>query len=236
MSRRDTIIIAILVNAGLLLVLFATAFKTEKKEVQSHPIVKSQSESLPKSHTLSDDVESVLNQFASTPTLNKGADDFLLTQELTIPLPQTENIFLTPVPTSVTSSQKVESHALKESLLNAGEETVIVTVKKGDVLEKIAKSYHTSVAAIMKVNQLSSTQLKIGQVLKVPTKEGVKLVAPPSQIEKASLAEYYTVKEGDSPWLIATKNHVKLEELLKLNGLDEQKARKLRPGDRLRIR
>jgi peptidoglycan DL-endopeptidase LytF len=110
---------------------------------------------------------------------------------------------------------------------------ILVTVKKGDVLEKIAKAHQTSVTALMKANNLSSTQLKIGQVLKVPAKEG----SPPVLSAQPSAAmEYYIVKEGDSPWLIATKNHVKVDELLKLNNLDEQKARKLRPGDRLRIR
>ena len=48
--------------------------------------------------------------------------------------------------------------------------------------------------------------------------------------------DFYVVKEGDSPWAIALSNGIRLDELLKLNGLDEQKARKLRPGDRLRIR
>ncbi|HSX13751.1 MAG TPA: LysM domain-containing protein [Chlamydiales bacterium] len=48
--------------------------------------------------------------------------------------------------------------------------------------------------------------------------------------------EYYIVKVGDNPWGIAMKHHMKLEELLKLNQLNEEKARKLKPGDRLRTR
>ncbi|HEY4254932.1 MAG TPA: LysM domain-containing protein, partial [Chlamydiales bacterium] len=49
-------------------------------------------------------------------------------------------------------------------------------------------------------------------------------------------ADYYIVKVGDNPWTIAMKHHLKVEELLKLNGLNEQRARKLKPGDRLRIK
>ncbi len=49
-------------------------------------------------------------------------------------------------------------------------------------------------------------------------------------------SEYYTMKVGDNPWVIAMKHHMKVEELLRLNGLNEEKARKLKPGDRLRIK
>ena len=48
--------------------------------------------------------------------------------------------------------------------------------------------------------------------------------------------EYYTMKVGDNPWAIAMKHHMKVEELLRLNGLNEERARKLKPGDRLRTR
>ncbi|MCC6128147.1 MAG: LysM peptidoglycan-binding domain-containing protein [Chlamydiae bacterium] len=47
---------------------------------------------------------------------------------------------------------------------------------------------------------------------------------------------YYTVKVGDNPWTIAMKHNMKVEELLRLNGLNEEKARKLKPGDRLRTK
>jgi peptidoglycan DL-endopeptidase LytF len=105
-----------------------------------------------------------------------------------------------------------------------------VTVKKGDFLEKIAKAHNTTVASIMKASKMSSTNLRVGQVLQVPVNEKSAASAPKSE------NDYYVVKEGDNPWLIASKNRIRLEDLLKLNGLDEAKARKLRPGDRLKIR
>jgi LysM repeat protein len=115
-----------------------------------------------------------------------------------------------------------------------------VRVKKGDVLEKIARSHHTSVQEIMKANRLSSTSLKIGQVLKVPGKTAiVKASQPKAQVQQASndsSFKYYTVKSGDNPWTIAVKNHIKVEDLLRLNNMDEAKARKLKPGDQIRIR
>lgn len=48
--------------------------------------------------------------------------------------------------------------------------------------------------------------------------------------------KYYIVKSGDNPWSIAIKNHIKFDELLRLNHLDEDKAKKLKPGDKLRIK
>jgi hypothetical protein len=48
--------------------------------------------------------------------------------------------------------------------------------------------------------------------------------------------KYYIVKSGDNPWSIAIKNHIKFDELLRLNHLDEEKAKKLKPGDKLRIK
>jgi len=59
----------------------------------------------------------------------------------------------------------------------------------------------------------------------------------PVPLEKGTpLPDYYTVKVGDNPWTIAMKHHMKVEELLRINSLNEEKARKLKPGDRLRIR
>ena len=65
-------------------------------------------------------------------------------------------------------------------------------------------------------------------MLKIPAKGQ----AAPS----ADVAKFYTVKQGDNPWTIAVKNQLKVDELLKLNDLNDEKARRLRPGDKLRIR
>ncbi|MCG6533272.1 MAG: LysM peptidoglycan-binding domain-containing protein [Syntrophales bacterium LBB04] len=45
--------------------------------------------------------------------------------------------------------------------------TIKYTVKKGETLTQIAKRYHTTIAEITKMNNLSGTQLKSGQVLKI---------------------------------------------------------------------
>ena len=48
------------------------------------------------------------------------------------------------------------------------ETNVSYSVKKGDTLSKIAVNYNTSVSAIQKANNMTSTKLSIGQELKIP--------------------------------------------------------------------
>jgi len=113
----------------------------------------------------------------------------------------------------------------KKQVLSSGNQ---VTVKKGDSLDKIARAHGVSVDAILSANQLTNTVLQIGQVLKIPAKGQV--------AQSAGGEQFYTVKQGDNPWTIAVKNQLKVDELLKLNNLNDEKARRLRPGDKLRIR
>ena len=71
------------------------------------------------------------------------------------------------------------------------------TVKKGDSLYSIAKKYNTTVNDIVNLNYLKSTNLSIGQVLRIPetyTKE-----------EDMIMPNFtnYVVKKGDSLYSIA---------------------------------
>lgn len=240
------------------MVLFATAFRSkstdEKKPAAEMAQITTMPEetgdiaaTLPSTPLLTnEEVDQVLDQFVSAPTLGDNTSTELsmgtdLGFEIT---PQSEPV-VSQVPdvAPVAKAPAASTPAAKPKADFAATSTVTVTVKKGDFLEKIAKANNSSVAAIMKANNMTSTALKIGQVLKVPSKGASSAVAATKPKEATAAApaasgsgEYYVVKDGDSPWLIASKNHVKLEELLKLNNLDDQKARKLRPGDRLRIR
>lgn len=240
MSRRDTIIIAVLVNAALLMILFATAMRSDhsKKETKKSPkIGDSRIEELAVQtpvETLNS--EDLLSEFVtSVPTLAESGQDNIFSFE-------GQDLTLAPSPIEIVAAPAVFPPVVEEIKApkpKIDDQYVNVTVKKGDFLEKIAKANNTTIAAIMKANNLNSTQLKIGQVLKVPLSDGKKAQPKPSSSSQSSHppeAEYYVVKEGDNPWLIASRNKINLEELLRLNGLDEQKAKRLRPGDKLKIR
>lgn len=206
MSRRDTIIVAVLVNAGLLMVLFATATKSKATKinvqsqlVQEVPFIE----------------KKAAKQVAAT-TLDKLL--FAAEESLVIDTPFEEE-------------EPYLGHVVEEV-----PKYVMVTVKQGDVLDKIARANNTTIAQIMQLNGLSSNQLQLGQRLKVPVSSVALITPETNSAPSTNVEDFYVVKDGDNPWLIATKSHVKLEELLRLNNLDEKKAKKLRPGDRLRIR
>lgn len=213
MSRRDTILIAVLINAGLLLVLFTTAIRSNHSK-ESSPYAAEITDVLASEEQLTED--SFDQYITSVPLLNKTGEGVIFTDE----------IDLSVIEEAEQPTEKISSEPPKK------ERFVVISVKNGDFLEKIAKANKTTVRAIMKANNMNSTQLKIGQTLKVP----VSNKKDHSEKESAYKEEYYIVKEGDSPWLIASRNRLDLEELLRLNGLDEKKAKRLRPGDRLRIR
>lgn len=101
------------------------------------------------------------------------------------------------------------------------------TVKKGDTLYSIARIYHTTVEEIKKLNYLTSNQLYLGQVLRIP-----EVYTKP---EEMYLPEYnnYQVKKGDSLYSISKKFGVSIELLMQDNALANQV---LVVGQNLKIR
>ena len=84
--------------------------------------------------------------------------------------------------------------------------TIRYVVQPGDSLWLIAQKYNTTVNAIKNLNGLSSDLLSIGQVLKIPAPSNTSVIQ-------------YTVKPGDSLWLIAQKYNTTVEAIKQLNGL-----------------
>ncbi|MBQ8219424.1 MAG: LysM peptidoglycan-binding domain-containing protein, partial [Bacilli bacterium] len=80
------------------------------------------------------------------------------------------------------------------------------TVKKGDTLYQIANKYNVSVEEIKKLNNLTTNNLSINQVLKIP---GNNDISP----------NIYTIKKGDNLYQIANKYNVSVDEIKKLNNL-----------------
>lgn len=231
MTRKDTVIAAALVNAGLLVVLFISALKNEEKveslaqekgfvESSSHELV---FQSEPKKSMGLDEVEEVLKQYAQKEPMQSIA---------------AQNLTEAPLVPSPLGSETLAAAPLKPApVLDSSIDYLEVKVKKGDVLEKIAKEHRTTVSEIMRINQLSSSRLKIGQVLKVSPAKNSKPTVPTikTPLDPTS-AKYYTIKAGDNLWTIAVRNHIKVEDLLKLNNMTEDKAKKLKPGDTIRTR
>ena len=87
------------------------------------------------------------------------------------------------------------------------QETINYTVKKGDNLYLIANRYNTSVSEIIKLNNLLSNNLSIGQILKLP-----------SNINQTQDI-IYTVKSGDNLYSIAKKYNTTVDDIKRKNNL-----------------
>ena len=101
------------------------------------------------------------------------------------------------------------------------------TVKKGDSLYSIARAYNTSVNDIISLNNLKSTSLGIGQVIRIPEK-----YTPPEEMVIPTYVNY-TVKKGDSLYSIAKKYNTTVDAIVKDNNL---KNTNLSLGQNLKIR
>lgn len=118
----------------------------------------------------------------------------------------------------VTVDELKKANNLTSNVLSIGQKLVIpletvasdqtyYTVQSGDSLWNIAKRYGVSVDELKKANNLSSNLLTIGQKLIIPG-------------ENFNNHQKYVVQSGDSLWKIANKYNVSVDDLIKLNNLN----------------
>lgn len=109
----------------------------------------------------------------------------------------------------------------------------IYTVRRGDTLWDIGRQYGVSVQQLASWNGISSRRyLRPGQKLNLWLDGGQeKLADANSKTEQGAVA--YTVKKGDSLWLIAKKFNVTVKQLLAWNNL--RKNSFLKPNQTLRV-
>ncbi len=113
----------------------------------------------------------------------------------------------------VTVSEIKEANNLKTDTLQIGQVLNIPTpssgeinyiVQKGDNLYTIANKYDVTIDDIKKLNNLSTTTLQIGQILKIPG---------------SSNYNSYIVQKGDTLWDIANKYGTTVNKLMTINNL-----------------
>ena len=213
MNRKDLIIVAVLINSGLLIALFISAVSSSQDTAELKKTVSLEKPLLPESPP------------AFVPTQKADQIDKIIS------LYNEKSVEKEPLPQA--SIEKKEVSSEKEPPFEKPAETFkTITVAKGDVLEKIARIYGVKVDDIIQLNHLEGAFLKVGQELKLPKATIAKKLNKHSE----ESGKYYIVKGGDNPWTIAQKNHMQVEDLLRLNNMDEAKAKKLRPGDQLKIK
>lgn len=229
MSRRDMVIIAVLLNAAVLSFLFLTA--TRQDDENTFQPIYEQVISLDSTDPVSEGKSDlIILDPGPRDEVDHAIKPYLSGQEISLPAVE---------PTVVSSTDDQDADEPKSE---DHQEWVEVTVKRGDVLEKIARANGASVKELKRLNNLTNDKISIGQVLRVPVKkENTSSPQPPKvvlpqAVEAPSTAQYYVVKAGDNPWKIARLNKVKLEDLLILNGLTEESARNLKVGDKIRVK
>ena len=83
----------------------------------------------------------------------------------------------------------------------------VYTVRRGDTLYSIASRFNTTVNALRDLNNLTNSNLSIGQTLRIPGRS------------EQSEYELYTVQEGDSLYTIANRFNVSASDLIDFNAL-----------------
>lgn len=109
-------------------------------------------------------------------------------------------------------------------------------VKKNDTLYSIAKKFNMSVNELMRINNLETTALSIGQVLNVINNSNNESNLGMSCYGEGYVEpryELYTVVRGDSLYSISRKFNVSIDSLRNLNNLTNDN---LDIGDVLKIR
>lgn len=84
----------------------------------------------------------------------------------------------------------------------------IYIVKEGDTIEGIASYFNVPASEIIKANNLVSPYtLKENDSLSIPT-------------NVTNIFDYYTIKNGDTLYKIASENNISVNNLAEINGLD----------------
>lgn len=120
------------------------------------------------------------------------------------------------VPFNEKSNNKID--AVKSPVANNG----FYVVQDGDNLGNIASTYNCTVEDLKKWNNMSDNLIKPGQQLKV--KAPVVKVAPKTNLSSTSSTSnkftYHVVQKGDTLWSIASKYNISVDELKKLNNIN----------------
>jgi len=127
-------------------------------------------------------------------------------------------------------------------------------VEKGEPLNKIARAYGVSEAAILRTNGIKSyRQIKPGRMLVIPMAGASRGMLAGAQLEgdRRKRAQgravatptpprldgtMYTVKPGDTLWKIATRFSTTVDKLRRLNGLTGRRAKSLQVGQTVAVR
>ena len=110
-------------------------------------------------------------------------------------------------------------------------------VRRGESLSVLAKRYGTTVSKIKRANHLRSSRIRVGQILKIPSKRCGRYIYKKRSAKtkrrrttKKNTGCWHTVKKGETLAKIAKRNRTTVSVLKRINGL---KSSLIRPGQRI---
>ncbi|GAB3217499.1 transglycosylase SLT domain-containing protein [Algoriphagus aestuariicola] len=119
--------------------------------------------------------------------------------------------------------------SVEKAVATTQAERIAYRVKSGDVLGSIASRHGVSVTQVKEWNNLRSNLIKVGQTLYIYNRNAP---ATGSLAENSSGQITYTVRPGDSLWIISQKHSLTVEHIKRLNNLN---SNNIKPGQKLII-
>lgn len=102
------------------------------------------------------------------------------------------------------------AHEVSKPVTNDDNTSNFHKVLKGETLYTISQRYQTSLGALKKANNLETTLVTIGQILRINNFEASNF---------GQILDHWTVSKGDTLYSIAKKNSTTVDALKSLNGL-----------------
>ena len=138
----------------------------------------------------------------------------------------------TPVTNDVAVNDAQENDASDVNDTAPAGSTFYHKVKSGETLGTIASTYGTTVNKIMSINGLRSTNIYVGQRLKIESSKGpVETAQAPAE---STQKKYYSVRSGDTFGSIAQRHGKSISQLRKLNpGINIER---LSIGQKIRVK
>ena len=133
-------------------------------------------------------------------------------------------------PILVASTSQVET-ATKGSSPQQSTSRIAYKVKSGDAIGTIASRHGVTLTQIKQWNNLSSNLIKEGQILIIHSnsnRSSSTTIALNS--DNPTSSKTYTVRPGDSLWMISQKHSLSIEQIKRLNNLN---TTQIKPGQRL---
>ena len=103
-------------------------------------------------------------------------------------------------------------------------------VSKGETLTGIARQYGVTVASIRKANNITGSNIRIGQKLTIKGATKSRAAASSKRTTKTTT---YTVKSGDSVYAIARRYGTSVDQIRRDNGI---KGNNIKIGQKLKVR